>query len=328
VLTITEPTYEGMCKLFAVGQPSLGLFSNEGGQFVGGHGMSTDNRLKTAAGLSDIWDGSAIRRSRAGEGTSVLPGRRLSMHLMMQPSVANVLFSDSLLANQGLFSRLLVTDPETTVGSRPWHDATEESDHALKRYGARLLGALEKPLCLAACKTNELDPRTLLLTANARRDWIAFSDHIEKEMAAGAAFESVRGMANKLPEHAARLAGVLTLVADIDAVEISAIDMHAGIALAEHYARETLRLFGMSEVREDTRLSDRLLTWLLTVWSEPNISLPDIYQKGPRPIREMATAKKLVAVLEEHGWLVRIHKGAIVAGVHREDAWTIQRRQS
>ena len=32
--TVTEPTFEGMTKLFATGNPSLGLFSDEGGQFL------------------------------------------------------------------------------------------------------------------------------------------------------------------------------------------------------------------------------------------------------------------------------------------------------
>jgi len=39
LLTCPEPTYEGMCKHFAVGQPSIGIFASEGGQFIGGHGM-------------------------------------------------------------------------------------------------------------------------------------------------------------------------------------------------------------------------------------------------------------------------------------------------
>jgi hypothetical protein len=52
-----EPTYEGLCKLFAVGWPSLGIFASEGGQFIGGHGMSDEAKLRTAAGLSAAWDG-------------------------------------------------------------------------------------------------------------------------------------------------------------------------------------------------------------------------------------------------------------------------------
>jgi Protein of unknown function (DUF3987) len=31
MLTCPEPTFEGLCKLFAVGQPSLGIFASEGG---------------------------------------------------------------------------------------------------------------------------------------------------------------------------------------------------------------------------------------------------------------------------------------------------------
>ena len=62
---------------------SLGLFSAEGGQFVGGHGMSADHRLKTAAGFSEIWDAVTIKRVRAGDGTVVLPGRRLAMHMLV-----------------------------------------------------------------------------------------------------------------------------------------------------------------------------------------------------------------------------------------------------
>jgi hypothetical protein len=43
------------CKLFAVGHPSLGIFATEGGHFIGGHGMSDDNKLRTATGLSTVW---------------------------------------------------------------------------------------------------------------------------------------------------------------------------------------------------------------------------------------------------------------------------------
>jgi len=65
-LTTKEPTYEGLVKALADGWPSMGIFSNEGGRFVGGHGMNQDNRLKTASGLSELWDGAPISRTRGG----------------------------------------------------------------------------------------------------------------------------------------------------------------------------------------------------------------------------------------------------------------------
>ena len=145
LLTCPEPTYEGMCKHFAVGQPSIGIFASEGGQFIGGHGMRDESKLATAAGLSAAWDGDPIKRVRAGDGTMILPGRRLAMHLMAQPDVADILFRDPLLADQGLLSRLLVTAPESAAGSRLWHEERPESDRDLKRYGARLLTSLRHP---------------------------------------------------------------------------------------------------------------------------------------------------------------------------------------
>jgi Protein of unknown function (DUF3987) len=66
LMTCPEPTFEGLCKLFAIGQPTLGIFAIEGGQFVGGHGTSDDAKLRTAAGLSKLWDDGETRRVRSG----------------------------------------------------------------------------------------------------------------------------------------------------------------------------------------------------------------------------------------------------------------------
>jgi len=135
----------------------------------------------------------------------------------------------------------------------------------------------------------------------------------------------VRGLANKLPEHAARLAAVLTLVRNVDAGEIASAEIKAGIALSEHYVFEALRLFGGSRINDDLRLAQRLLNWLLNQWPEPTISLPDIYQRSLSAIGDKATATKLVRILEDHGWLLRIDQGAVVAGQRRRDVWLIVR---
>ena len=211
MLTCPEPTYEGLCKYLHGGQPSIGVFSSEGGLFIGGHGMSDESKLRTAAGLSEMWDGEPIKRVRAGDGTLVLPGRRVAMHLMAQPDVAAIMLSDRMLLSQGLLSRCLVTAPESTSGTRIWREPSDSADAAIKRYGARLLQLLERPLPLKDGKTNELAPRVLRLAADARKLWIAFADSIERQIAPEGPLFPVKGIANKLPEHAARLAGVLAL---------------------------------------------------------------------------------------------------------------------
>jgi Protein of unknown function (DUF3987) len=195
----------------------------------------------------------------------------------------------------------------------------------MARYGARMLAILEAPPPLAAGKPNELTPRRLTLSDDARRVWVWFANHIEAMLGPDSELRPIAGLANKLPEHAARLAGVLTLVRDIDAAEIFGSEMAAGVELAQHYAAEALRLDGGSRISSELRLAQRSLDWLLRQWTEPAISLPDLYQRGPGAIRDAASARKVVGILEEHGWLVRIAEGAAVAGVHRREAWHIVR---
>jgi hypothetical protein len=82
IVVTPDPTVEGLVKNMGSLRPSLGLFSDEGGAFLGGVGMNPDNRLKTIATLSSFWDGSPVSRLRAGDGGSLFIGRRLSVHLM------------------------------------------------------------------------------------------------------------------------------------------------------------------------------------------------------------------------------------------------------
>jgi Protein of unknown function (DUF3987) len=324
ILTCGEPTYEGLCKLLAVGWPSVGIIAAEGGQFVDGHGMAEDAKLRTAAGLSALWDGEPIKRVRAQDGFMVLPGRRVAMHLMAQPDVAAIWLGDHLLVEQGLLSRVLLTAPEPTSGTRIWKEPSPESAALVKRYGARLLQILEQPLPLAEKTRNELAPRTVPLSPEARRLWVAFHDHVEPRLAVGGELEPVRGLANKLPEHAARIAAVLTLVDNIGAGEVGTAEMEAGIALAQHYADEAMRLFGASRTSRELRDAQQLLAWLLTNWPESRVSLPDIYQRGPNSIRDKAPAHRAVTILVDHGWLVPA-QACEVAGTFRRDVWRIVR---
>lgn len=323
LLSCPEPTFEGLCKMMPNGQPSLGLFSAEGGQFIGGHGMSADHRIKTAAALSGLWDGEPVKRVRAGDGVMVLPGRRLSLHLMAQPNVAAMLLSDESLRDQGLLSRILVAAPAPTAGTRLWRDPKPESDAAIKRYGARLLDVLETPLPLAEGTTNELRPRVLPLSRSAVVTWTTFADHVERLIGPDGALAPIRGLGNKLAEHAARLAGVLALVDDLHVAEVGDRDLAAGIELVEHYAGEALRLADDGASNPDLRLAERTLAWLRTGWPEAAVSLPDLYQRGPRAIRDQATARRMVGILEDHGWLARLPRGALVAGTFRREVWKI-----
>jgi hypothetical protein len=329
LLTCPEPTYEGLVKQLAVGQPSIGLFADEGGQFIGGHGMNDEAILRTAAGLSSVWDGKPIKRVRGGDGVTVLPGRRVALHLMAQPDVAAMVLSDSLLLNQGLLSRCLATAPDSIAGSRQWHEPNENSAENLKVYNDRIYEILSRPLPLVAKKNNELAPRVVLLSSIAREMWIAFADKIELQIKPNGLLIPIKGLANKLPEHAARLAAILTLApvltatTDVADIKISENEMAAGVILVEHYANEAMRLVEASQVNADLIAAQKLLDWLKSSWADAAVSLPDIYQLGPNSIRDKSTASKMVGILEDHGWLMKAKDGAVIGEHHRRDAWMI-----
>ena len=116
LLICHEPTFEGLAKLLINGQPSIGIFASEGGAFIGGHAFSQDAKLRSAAGLSLLWDDGRLTRVRAEDGFTALAGRRVALHLQAQPDVAARLFSDPVLADQGLLSRILVVAPDSLQG--------------------------------------------------------------------------------------------------------------------------------------------------------------------------------------------------------------------
>jgi hypothetical protein len=326
MLTCPEPTFEGLCKLYATGMPMLGIFSDEGGQFVGGHGLSADNRLRTITGLSSLWDGSPIKRVRVTDGVSVLPGRRLAVHLMMQPDVASMLLSDPVLKDQGFLSRILVASPVGVAGTRFQRRTSYGGSDALILYNARLLEILRLTPPLAMGKQNELEPRRLQLDNGAGSMWRDYADAVEHRLAKGGVFEQIPGFANKLPEHAARIAGVLTLVDHVAAPSINVEALQRAITVAEYFASEALRLFDARMASPAIRLAETLLTWLQTKWSEPFIGLKMIYQFGPNLIRDAEAARRAVAILQEHGWLEPAPKGTKVADAVVKEAWRVIRR--
>jgi hypothetical protein len=324
MLTSTEPTFEGLCKQLPTHHPSLGIFNNEGGQFIGGHGMKEENKLRTAGGMSALWDGEPVRRVRAGDGAAIFPGRRVSSHIMVQPQVSSILFNDSLLMGQGLLARLLTVHPESAAGTRMPRKENPETSAKLKKYGNALLKIMEKVPSTKNGTPNELEPRALRLSTKAVEKFFEFVEHVERSIGQGGPLEPIKGFANKLPEHAARLAAVLTAVESIDGHEISADALERGIALADHYATEALRIFEFSRTNPDLVLAKRLLTWMQQKWEEEEvISLPDIYQRSLNAISDKATATRIVAILVDHGWLQPIEGGAKVAGQYRRQAWRI-----
>lgn len=304
-LTAPEPTIEGLTKAWIDAPAALGIFTAEGGMFIGGHGMAHENRLRSAASYSAIWDGDPIKRIRSLDGVSVLHGRRLSLHLMVQPEAAAQFLADPLLRGQGFLSRMLVAAPDSIAGSRTYRDTAPEDEAAIRAYGARILSILEAPWPLAAGSRNELDLCALTIAPAAVAEWREFYNHVEQQCGRGQELHGVQDFAAKVAEHAARIAGVLTIIGNVTATEVGPDAMNSAIVLADWYLGETTRL--QRAARTDPRLlqAQQLLDWLKTR-GDSVFSFREIIQLGPSSLRVKAAADDALKVLASHGWIEEV----------------------
>jgi hypothetical protein len=307
LLMSADFTYEGLTRCLHIGQPIYGIIGSEGGQFIGGHGMAKDAKLRTIANLSAVWDGEPIGRVRVNEILN-LPGRRVGTHLMLQPEVAAQALSDELLIRQGFLSRILLSYPESRIGKRTPQEPLPEAAQILQRYQARLLSVLETPYPLAPGTRNELQPRETTCSEEAKELFWRFTHESEKQMAPGGDYDLIVPFAAKLPEHAARLGGAIAGYRDLNFPELSGEDYLRGMRIAVWYASENKRISGACST--GVKLSpvqalgsaQKLLDWIKD-WPKPVISARDIYTNGPSFIRNRETAINLAEILLAHGHL-------------------------
>lgn len=316
----SDPTVEGLCKLLHAGLPSIGVFSAEGGRFLGGHGMSDEAALRTAAGLSLFWDGSPVDRVRSGDGASKLFGRRVAMHLMAQPRATFAWLSNPVLRDQGLFSRCLVAYPLSTAGTRMFRNEKADETPAAGVYVHRM-----GELLTGQWPTNEfheLVPRHMGIDGAARRAWIEVHDQIERSIAGD--LRPVRALASKAAEHMGRMAGVFTLIDDPGATTVSDDAMQRAASMIEFYLGEALRLSGVQPLHEKADQASMLWAWM-AARGKHHVTLPELVQFGPAKMRKAETARSLMDVLSDHYMVRKVPDGTIeFDGKARREAWEVR----
>lgn len=331
-----DQTFEGLFRIYQQGRPSLAMLCDDGASFLGGHSLKAENKAGTTANLCRAWDGSRLERVRSLDGVSVLYDRRLAAHIMVQPGVAGEFLGDSRFADQGLLARFLMSAPKSLAGS----DARLRSEDAAAERAAASSAASD----LAAYNTaigkllrapirwkNENDRSAgieltaLPLSEDARRLYIRLHNATMEAMGTGKALESVRPFANKLTENAVRLAGILTLVADSDAIEINAETLADAAKLAQYYADEAVRLTDAAATDPTMKRADQLLRWLLSRIGD-TIGLATVYQScQPKSLRTAKAAREAMEILVAHRWAIAVPDGATIDGRHHREAWRIIR---
>ena len=322
---IEDPTAEGLYKLLAVGQPSVGMYSDEGALAIGGHALSKDHALKTMAMWCKLWDGSNLTRVRAGEWASALYGRRMSMHLQAQPEVMDKLISDLMANSQGFLARCLVAWPESTIGTR-YVETFERAEHKpeLKRLFAVLKKLTQAEPRATDRSTQELDPVELPL---ANEEAVALAmlavNNFESLMKSGNDLCELTDRASKAVENACRIAGILAVIEGGMATRsINKTHLQNGLKLMQWYLKESLRIRSAALIPPEVRHAEMLVNWL----KERDIKLFNtsmILTKGPNQLRVKARLDPAIKVLMDHGQAAKNDPNLLIDGKKSRTSWKI-----
>lgn len=299
-ITFSEPTSEGIWKHYIDGDPSAGLFSDEGISFFSGHGMKDESKGRSIHLLSKLWDGDPISRTRGADGESgILANRRLSSHLMIQPVVATNVLSDPLLQGQGFLPRFLICHEPSIAGTRflLGRDITEgpHSDYSVSRYWERITELLNQPFKIDE-ETGELQLSTSVLEDDVLDLWCALHDGIEDQIRSDGKYSDVKAFASKAAENAARIAAILAFV---DGHEHPAVDhiKRAGVLISYYLESMAIRAMDAQEDADELLARD-LLSWIITHGGK---LLATDFKKLPNSLRQASTARKCLAFLVTYG---------------------------
>lgn len=232
--------------------------------------MNADNALKTACGLSNLWDGKPLTRVRKSEGSKIHYGRRLVVHLMIQPVVLMQLLSNEMLMGQGVLARCLFSAPLPLAGTRKYKEVDLSKDPNILAFYDLINELLDRPYPKADRgqgaffnPSDSLEPKIISLDEKAKQRWIEFHDETEKKMNEDSEFYPIKPFASKASEQVLRIAAIFAFSesafkSEIDP-RISLHQIERAITLIIYYLDEALRILGKSGGDPNITLAAQLL---------------------------------------------------------------------
>ena len=307
VVRCDDPTAEGLRDAFINGSRVLGLYGDEGGKFLGGHSMREEQRLNCIGVLSTMWDGSEIRKMRAGNEVASTGGYRLAAHLMMQEAIAEKFLANPLYQEQGILARFLVTWPdlESMDGYRFHQEADPNYDEIMRPYWDQAYRLLSTQL--PENQWGELSPIVIPFSAGAKALWVKYKNESQPWLRSKGKWKPIRAFGEKALEHAARLAVVLQQFNDCR-LELSAEYFEAGWQLVLFYASQLLATQGIVKDPEMDK-AHMLYRWLEEKHEGDVVDSRTIRRNGPGPCRDKKALDQIVGVLVEYGLLEPLNPG-------------------
>lgn len=273
----------------------VSLFEHLSGQNRAVTLMSSDagNQLSRAnmdfiSNVNQIWDGERVVITRKSSNL-MIDGGRVTLSLMVQPQVLQRIANrkDDIMRLSGFFSRMLVTNPQSTQGYR-FRSVARPDEQCLKAFHQRLEALLRESMHYQA----NVQRVTLQFCPEAQCILNGFYDRVEQELRHFGFLSDIRDAGSKIHDNVARIAALLHTYENEIAqqTEISADVASSACALGEFYLLEFKSLFGEKTVGQVAEDDGRILfDWLLKNGyqiSRAFIPKSHLLQYGPSRLRK------------------------------------------
>lgn len=310
-LLFADVTPEGLVKSFSEGWPTGGIISNEGGLVFGSHGMNKDSVIRNLSTYNKLWDGEGFPVDRATSESLKIYGARLTIGLQVQEAVLQSFLKQNgtLARGGGFLSRVLISYPESTQGTRLYTDPPEGTP-ALDRFKKRITEILERE---PAFEEGILAPSVLVLSAQAKRVWIEFYNTTEGKLGRSGELFGIKDVATKIADNAARLSALFEYF-EYDGSESIRLEMcEKASRIADWYLNEALRLYGKFSLSEDQDDMKNLDEWLIDYCQRNNtnvISRREVQQRvTPIRLRKGEMLDASLKDLEDKGRVRTFNEG-------------------
>lgn len=260
----SDVTPEELGYQLAMRWPSAAVTSSEGGVILGSHGMTGDSAMRNMSRLNDLWSGQSIQSDRRTAGSWRVSCARLTVSMQVQESTMLAFMSKTagLARGTGFLARFLIAAPLSTQGTRLFRDPPSHWPK-LATYHDRISHILSREAVLD--ESGSLITTPLMLSADAKAEWVFYHDRVERELGFEGDYVDVRDVASKSADNAARLAALLHVFEHGGPGNgvVSKKAMQSGCLIAAWHLNESKRFFSEMLLPSDVSNALRVMKYAL-----------------------------------------------------------------
>lgn len=293
---LNDVTAAALFQSLAGDRKSVTLHSSDAGN------LFTRANMDFIANANLIWDGKDVVISRVSHGELFIRSGRLTLALMLQPSVLERISKrkDDVFRLSGYFARMLITAPISTQGHRFGSHVSDKDELCISEFHARLEAILQES------KNHQNRQSTIMLhfSPEARYHLTQLHSRVERGLREFGRFADIRDAGSKIVNNATRIAALLHMYEHGNSTaQISADITESACDLAFNYLHEFKALFGEKTVEQlGEEYGELLDKWIhRNDYRDRNLTRSHLLQYGPNALRKKEKLELAIGYLVQQG---------------------------